>query len=285
MFGYVKPCKPELLVADYECYRAAYCGVCRALKSQTGPVSHAFLTYDSVFLALVRMVFLPDEAFASRPVRCIAHPLRTRPALAENDALTYTARAFMCLAYHKLRDDLHDEPPARRVALSPLLPVMASARRGAKLPQLDAVMERELSAIRCLEEEKNPSADLAAAHFGDLLAAVFSFGLDGSAAVVTGEIGRHLGRFIYCADAAEDYEKDCRRGTYNPYVLAYGGAPLTKENRETIHTALLLEADGIGQAVELLPFGDRGTLARLIRNITYRGLPARVEFLIKEETP
>ena len=30
MFGYVKPAYPELLVKEYELYRAVYCGICEA---------------------------------------------------------------------------------------------------------------------------------------------------------------------------------------------------------------------------------------------------------------
>ena len=56
MFGYVKPDKAELLVKEYEFYRATYCGVCRAMKKYTGVLSNVGLSYDSVALALVRML-------------------------------------------------------------------------------------------------------------------------------------------------------------------------------------------------------------------------------------
>ena len=146
------------------------------------------------------------------------------------------------------------------------------------------MMRRELSAIRGMEDAGCTSVDLPAERFGVLLGETFAYGLADAARTLTYEIGYHLGKFIYVADAAEDYEKDRRRGAYNPFVLRYGTDRMTHDNRMTVHTALLLEAQQIGRAVELLPFGTRGTLERLIKNVTYRGLVERIRFLLEEES-
>ena len=61
MFGYVKPYSQELLVKEYELYRAAYCGVCRSMKNNTGIFSPFTLSYDIVFLAFVRLIILDEE--------------------------------------------------------------------------------------------------------------------------------------------------------------------------------------------------------------------------------
>ena len=37
--------------------------------------------------------------------------------------------------------------------------------------------------------------------------------------------GYFLGRFIYLADAADDLEKDLKRGCFNPFIRAYGVTP------------------------------------------------------------
>jgi len=106
MFGYVKPVTSELLVKDYEFYKATYCGVCRAMKKHTGALSNVTLSYDSVLLALVRMLYIPDVDISAKRARCIAHPLKKRCMLTENSAVEYTARAFAVLTYHKLLDDI-----------------------------------------------------------------------------------------------------------------------------------------------------------------------------------
>ena len=88
---------------------------------------------------------------------------------------------------------------------------------------------------------------------------------------------------IYAADAAEDYEGDRLSGKYNPYVLLYNSAELTKENKESIKCALLLECKNIEGAVNLLPFGERRIIENIIKNIIYLGLVKRIEFLDGKE--
>ena len=115
--------------------------------------------------------------------------------------------------------------------------------------------------------------------FGELLGEIFSYGYSGEARLVTYECGLHLGRFIYAADAAEDYEKDRRSGSYNPYLLAYGGADLTAENRSSIKRGLLLECSRIEAAINLMPFEGKATIENIIKNIIYLGLVKRIDFL------
>ena len=279
MFGYVKPVQAELLVKEYEFYKATYCGVCRSMKRITGALSNVLHSYDSVFLALVRMLYIPDAEISARKGRCIAHPIKQRAMLNANSATDYTARAFAILTYHKLKDDIHDERMLRRMATNMLRPIYSSAGKRADLTELSALAEEKLGAITALEEAKHPGVDAPAGLFGELLGAIFSFGLEGADARITYQCGYHLGKFIYAADAAEDYEKDRESGSYNPYVLMYEGKLLSRENKSTIKCALLLECRELESAVNLLPFGNRATIENIINNIIYLGLPKRIEFL------
>ena len=61
MFGYVKTHNPELRVAEYEYYRAAYCGLCRSMGKCTGQCSRMTLSYDFAFLALIRLALTGDK--------------------------------------------------------------------------------------------------------------------------------------------------------------------------------------------------------------------------------
>ena len=283
MFGYVKPVKAELLVREYEFYRATYCGICRAMKHNTGFLSNAALTYDSVFLALVRLLYLEDSAFSSKMRRCVAHPLKRKCMLEENEALVYVAKAFAVLGYHKVRDDLNDEHGMKKLAVTLSKPVLSGANKKANEPELSEIVEKKLDEISELERSGCPSADKPASLFGELLGAVFSHGLREEKKLVPERVGYHLGRFIYCADAAEDYEKDKKSGSYNPYVISYEGKELTRENKATIKCALLLECKNLEGAVNLLPFGNRFTIEQIIKNIIYLGLPERIKFLDGEE--
>ena len=279
MFGYVKPVISELLVREHEFYRAAYCGVCRAMKHNTGTLSNITLTYDSVFLALVRMLYLDDSEYSAKKRRCVAHPLKSRPMLSENEALAYTARAFAILSYYKMADDLHDEPFGKRAAVSVARPIASSAKKRADLQGLEDIVSKKLSEISALEDKRTTNIDELATLFGELLGEVFAYGKDGADRLVLYECGMHLGKFIYCADAAEDYDKDIKSGSFNPYAVMYENAPLTSENRQTIKCALLLECKKLEAAVNLLPFGKRATIENIIRNIIYLGLPKRISFL------
>jgi len=282
LFGYVKPVIKELLVKEYEFYRATYCGICRSMKKHTGFLSNTMLTYDSVFLALVRMAYIDDADISTRMGRCFLHPVKRRCMLVDNGAVEYTSYAFAILTYYKLMDDLDDEGFMKACAVNTVRPIASYAKRKAKREELATLVRDKLLRIRALEKEKCASVDTPAAIFGELLGEIFAYGLDGSARLVTYQLGFHLGKFIYCADAAEDYERDRRTGSYNPYCEMYGGAELTRENRATIKTGLLLECREIECAVNLIPFGKKITAENIVKNIIYLGLTKRIEFLDTE---
>jgi len=285
MFGYVKPVFNELLVKEYEFYKATYCGICRAMKKHTGSLSRVTLTYDSVFLALVRMAYIDDKELGSRLARCVAHPVKKRCTLVENSAIEYTARAFAILSYYKLKDDLSDEKLLKRCAKGAVRPICSSAKKKAKMSELESIVSEKLDAISALERAECASVDEPAELFGELLGEIFAGGLSGDSRLVTYTCGYHLGKFIYAADAAEDYDDDVRLGRYNPYARLYGSAPLTPENKQSIKTALLLECKRLESAVNLIPFGKKLTAENIVRNIIYLGLVKRIEFLdgVKEE--
>ena len=279
MFGYVKPAVAELLVKDHEFYRATYCGICRAMKKHTGVLSNLTLSYDSVLLALVRMLFIPDSEISARKRRCIAHPLRSRPMVNINSATEYTARAFAILAYYKALDDIADEGLRKRMLVSSVRPVLSYGRRRARSGDLEGVIADRLRKISELERRGGVGVDEPASLFGELLGEVFANGLSGSDALVCREFGQSLGRFIYAADAAEDYERDRQKGKFNPYASLYGGESLTYENRQSIKCALILECKRMESAVNLMPFGNRATIENIVRNIIYLGLIKRIGFL------
>lgn len=279
MFGYVKPVVTDLLVREHEFYKATYCGICRSMKKHTGALSNVTLSYDSVFLALVRMAYIPDLECRTELRRCIAHPAKRRPMLVENEAIEYTARAFAILTHYKLLDDISDEKLIKRAAVSLARPITSHAVSLADLSDLEAIVADRLARITELEKAKCPSIDEPATLFGELLGEIFSYGYDGEARLVSYECGLHLGKFIYAADAAEDYDKDVKSGSYNPYVIQYGGAPLTDENKQSIKTGLILECSRIEAAVNLMPFERKATIENIIKNVIYLGLIKRIDFL------
>lgn len=282
MFGYVKPDIKELLVKEHEFYKSTYCGICRSMKKHTGGLSPLTITYDSVFLALVRMAYIPDSELGSSMRRCIAHPMKKKCMLNDNSAIEYTARAFAILSYYKMQDDLSDEGLGKRMLVSATRPVLSCAKRKANLAPLAEIVKDRLDKISEIERERRPSIDEPAELFGELLGEIFAYGLEGTDRVVTYECGFHLGKFILLADAIDDYKSDLESGKYNPFVIAYGGAELTKENKQNVKTTLLIECKKLENAINLIPFGNKITIENIVRNIIYLGLTKRIEFLDKD---
>lgn len=177
MFGYIRPKHAELKVRESEYYRAVYCGLCHAMRHVTGAFSRVTLSYDFVFLAIVRMGLI-GEVPAFEQKRCFVHPTRKRPTACENETLRYCAGAAALLSYGKCRDDLQDETGLRRLGAWLLLPFLAHARRRAlkKIAGLSALEEQiaaclaEITAIEAAMEENRrpkgtrPSPDAPSGH-------------------------------------------------------------------------------------------------------------------------
>jgi len=279
VFGYVKPYPPNLLVREYEYYRAAYCGLCRTMQRHTGKCSALSLSYDVLLLALVRMLYLEQTDTPVKKRRCLVHPLKKRPMLEENPALVYAAKASALLSYYKLKDDITDKKGFRRFLAKTALPLFTHSRKKAKLADLDAVMQSHLTELRALEEANCASVDEVAAVFGTLLGEVFCFGLSGDGALVTRALGQSIGKYIYVADAIEDYPKDVAENAYNPFRCLYGDGGINEDQKENIHTALLVQLCEAEAAMNLLPRENRDAVIHIIENTVCEGLPRRIRFL------
>ena len=280
MFGYVKPYSQELLVKEYELYRAVYCGVCRSMKNNTGVFSPLTLSYDIVFLAFVRLLIL-DETLKTEPSRCIIHCANKRLIAEENETLVYCAKVSALLGYGKLKDDMSDSGIFGKIRDIAALPVLLRAK---KLAALDDLGERIFTLLEELSkaEKENQNGEKPADLFGEILGEVFSYGLDGHTEEryksLSYKIGYHVGRFIYYADASEDFDSDCKKDEYNPFRVLYGNS-LTDENRSEIKTSLTLELELLAKYIELLPYGERSAEENIIKNTVYFGMTKRISFL------
>ena len=279
MFGYIKPVAAELKVKEYELYRAVYCGLCAALGRNTSCVSRLSLSYDFVFLAVVRMALCGEKGKIEKR-RCIAHPTKKRAVLTDATQLDYCARISSVLTYHKLRDDINDDRGVKRLASYLLLPVAAFIRKRARIEKsAEAFISEKLSRLSDLEKENCPSVDRAAEPFGELMAYICSYGFTERSDQyrIAHEIGRHIGRFIYITDAIDDLKSDAKSGAYNPFLAMYTD-PKSEFDRDiqAIRSSLTMELMGVEAAVELIDFSAVPEYGEIIRNIIYLGLPETV---------
>ncbi|MDD6799830.1 MAG: DUF5685 family protein [Firmicutes bacterium] len=286
MFGYVTPLVPELKVKEHTFYKAVYCGLCRTMGKKVCASSRLTLSYDFVFLALLRGA-LCGESYDFESRRCPAHPVKPRAVVKPTPSFEYSARAGALMAYRKLADDKNDERGLGKIAASLLMPAAKHMCRRANLPELDAVLAKKLKELNALEADKCASPDRAAQVFGEMLADVFSYGFESGCAEnrIMYECGMHCGRWIYLIDAADDYEKDIKSGSYNPVAEAVknelGNAPDKYEElpyslRKRLCQAMTMELRGLEAAALLVDFKDPG-IENIIYNIIYMGMTSRQE--------
>ncbi len=281
MFGYIKPNAAELRVREYECYRAYYCGLCRAMGSCTGQCSRMTLSYDFVFLAAVR-AYLMGEKPTIRRARCIAHPFKKRPTVEPSPQLRYCADASAILSYQKCKDDSLDERGWKKFRAKLAMLFLSSAYKKARTrhPELNRRVYELLEELHDYERHAtSPSADEPARIFGELMRAVFSEGLEGQNARLAAEIGYGIGRWIYLVDAADDLEGDRKHHRFNPYLALLGEAP-TQKDREMIETALTAILCETERAYLLFDEPPCAELREILSNIFYLGLPEQAKKIL-----
>ena len=282
MFGYVKIYKPECKFREYEYYRGVYCGVCRALGKCGGACARMTLSYDAAFLALVRMALEGERPrFAKK--RCLAHPFRRHTEALPTHAAELSARASLILMHYKNKDDLNDEKGSKRLRAKCLSPWLRGMYRRAAsdYEALDARVKARLDALWAFEEAPTPSLDHPAALFGEVLAEVLSFGLDGEKEKVARAVGRAVGKWVYLIDAFDDREADLRLGRYNPIALVYGEN--VSEGEEAIALALDACRFEAETALDLVDFPD-GDMKALAENVLWFGMPNEYKKMTKKET-
>ena len=267
MLGYIRPYAPDLRLREYQYYRGVYCGLCRAMGRCTGQCSRLSLSYDLVFLALVRLALAngnPNGQADDRPVRfekrrCLPHPLRPRPSLESGDATDYAACVAAVLNHQKLLDDRFDEKGAKRWRAGLLLPFFRrfAMRANGKYQGLSEAIAPHMERLAALEQDEFPSADEPANAFGEVLSVLFSNGLPPDAARFARHIGFHIGRWLYFIDAIDDYGEDVKQGRFNPLYRLYGEPSLSQEHREDLHRALANELRLAANSLDLVSIDEQ----------------------------
>lgn len=282
VYGYVRTHTPELKVREQEYYRAVYCGLCRTMGKCTGQCSRMSLSYDFTFFALLRLA-LTKTTVEIKPRRCPVHPLRKQAMVEPNRELTLCACLSAILAYHKLRDDLCDERGGRRVLARMVSPYVKGIRRRAVkrgYAEADRRVEEAMDRLWELEATRPSSVDEPATLFGELMATLLAYGLEGGSERLAHALGLHIGRWVYILDAIDDFEEDAKTGRYNPLRLLYHDPSMTTlplEKREGLRTALLNELAELEKAFDLLDTENAPDLRGLLSNVLYRGMPREAQ--------
>lgn len=219
MFGYVTASMRELTKEQQRRYGAVYCGICRRIREQSGQLARLGLSYDMAFLAVLLMSLYEPEELGGKN-SCALHPI-TRRDWIDNDFVRYAADMNVALAYYNCLDDWQDDGKRSAKWLA------ESYKK--HLPDIEERWPRQCRAIRDsltalsdLEKAACPNPDEPAGAFGELMGELLVVREDLWSETLR-KMGNALGRFIYLLDAELDYDKDQRKGKYNPF-LAKGEA-------------------------------------------------------------
>ena len=260
MFGYVTASLKELDKEAERRYGAVYCGICRRIRLQSGQIARLGLSYDMAFLALLLMsLYEPEETSGEKA--CNLHPIQKRPWV-DNKFVQYAADMNVALSYYNCLDDWEDDRKYRAKLLA--------GQFGKHLPEIESRYPRQCGAIaECirqlseLEKAGCGNPDEPASCFGRLMGELLTYEEDLWAQDLR-QMGFYLGRFIYLLDAALDYDKDEKKGKYNPY-LAMG----TGKNWPRWEEYLVLTMGRCTSSFERLPLVQDKPL---LDNILYSGV-------------
>lgn len=265
MFGYIRPCRPELKIKDEARFRAYYCGICKALGRRSGPLCRALLRYDLAFLALVRDGVMDDTQM--QVLRC---PVKgTKLNMMQGASIDFCADAHLLLSAEKARDDRADGKAS--AALLGLLLRRPQRRVSALYPALAQDLETLFAGQAALEQAGCADPDDAAEPFSTFLGKLFAFGMPEEAQPSLRFMGYNIGKWIYWLDALDDYDRDEKKNAYNVWRLA------GYSRKQACEWALPLMMQCICQAQLCYDVIDSEKTRPLVENVLCEGMPRTMD--------
>lgn len=269
MFGYVIPRRDKLSQTELERYRAAYCGLCRCLKTRYGFHARFLVNYDMTFLYLL----LSGEERQTERCFCPARPFCRKDCMPVDTVMEYAADLSVLLSYWKLRDARLDGGNPLSAGAGMLLYRRAYRMAAARLPEQERVFSERLAALRELEHAKCASLDRPADAFASLLRGCIKGDIEPSLRRTQELLLYHVGRYLYLVDALEDLPKDTKRGSYNPLLYRFSpqDGKLSDDDLAALVDTIEASIGMAASALELLPSVRN---KEILHNIIYEGLPA-----------
>ncbi len=277
MFGYIQPDTPYLFKKDEKLYQALYCGLCKSIGTGCGQRARTALTYDMAFMsALIHNI--KHEDVSIKKARCALHLIRRRHIAAVDDTTVLIGCINTVLAYYKLCDDKADGE--RRGILRHLYKkgLKRALKRHKKAVEIiDANMQRQTE----LEKSGCSVIDMACEPTAQMMRELSVYVLGNFSTPQTEALFYDLGKWVYLADALDDYDKDVKKGRYNVLYNAYGcktkAEAVQKNEAELTFIFDSLFAD-MRQRIANINFKFNHDLTD---NIILRGIPIKTRQLLK----
>lgn len=217
MFGYISPDTPYLFIKDETLYKAAYCGMCKSIGASCGQIARTALTFDMTFVSVL-VHNIRHEDVEIKKARCALHFIKRRPMIAVDEISKTLAQINTVLTYYKLADDKAD---GDKKGIFRHLYKRGLKKAKKQNPEIVKIIDEETKAQRELEKRNCDIIDMACEPSAQMLKRLSVFILGEYSTLQTEALFYDLGKWIYLVDALDDYEKDVKKGRYNPFYNAY----------------------------------------------------------------
>lgn len=258
-------------------YKALYCGICKSLGSTCGQMARMSLTYDVAFLSAFAHNVTGNDVVIERKT-CVAHPFKKGPVIKRDDLSDYLARVNVILLRYKLLDD--DIDSHSRLKKSSLVGRLYKKAKNI-LPEIDEIVRTRYERLRRLESADNGLIDEVSEEFGNMLADISDETLKEYKTENTNRLFYYVGKWIYVIDALDDYDKDKKKGEYNPFLSRYGNETAKEMITEHKDDVDFMFAD-IFANIKRNYSGIKFSFNRdLIENVLMRGIPYATKTVIE----
>ncbi len=279
MFGYVRTDTPYLYIKDDILYRAMYCGVCKGIAEVCGQRARMGLSYDVTFMSVLLHNILGQDVKIEKS-HCLTHCIRGRQ-MACTDELTRMLGAFNTeLVYYKYTDDIADGDKGRGKRL---WFKKGHKRVQEKYPEIARIVKENMSAQETLEKTGDAGLDRSADATANMLAEFSDYVLGEKRTSYTRRLFYAIGKWIYLIDALDDYDKDLKKGAFNPFINEFPAECRTEmldKHRESVEFAFHSLFFEIRETLCDIPFRFNRDLSD---NILLRGLPMMTKRIMSGE--
>ena len=276
MRGYMKPFfkdEPDCKELKHG-YRTIYCGFCRCLCAEYGVFGILSLNYELTFMILLTLS-LQDTKPEEEVHSCSINPyILIKTIHYKSPVFQKAACLSILMAYGELEDDVRDENKQYHKLLLQLY-ARAKNKADTSWPEMSQLFFGLLESYNAAEEEAVYFEDTFAAYDAMMEYMGSLFIPDGLNEVMRSkyiELTRLLGRWLYYIDAIDDYEKDKKNKSFNPFFLK--NAPCYDEIRDEMNR---LNEEITEKAAEL-PIKQYW---ELVKSVLLKGLKRKTKLVLE----
>lgn len=272
MFGYVTVNKPELKIKEYEAYKGVYCTLCKEMGKEYGFLSRLLLSYDGAFYVMYKMGLSGDKVNVENS-HCSFNPCKKCMKITSESNIYKLACAItVILAYFKLVDNLHDSNFFKRFIFYIIYPYFSFIKNKArnKFPDIFEIVKSGMNEQFEIENDNNISLDKSAHPTAQILGKLFAYGENGNNKELSEKFGYQLGRVVYFLDAFDDYKKDIKTRSFNPFI----------NSKNYTDDAIRSVNLSVGALIEIFEDQQLNDFSEIIDNVICYGLNAQLESII-----